>query len=84
MQEIADLASINADETEKIGSVGRALTLRDTPRVWRTLVVALTEDLRLTRPSLKLRRGRHSRLYTANGAPPPRRVNSGRALPFRN
>jgi len=34
MQEIADLASINADETEKIGSIGRAPTLRDTARVW--------------------------------------------------
>jgi hypothetical protein len=35
MQEIADLAFINADETRKIGSVGRAPTLRDTPKVWR-------------------------------------------------
>jgi len=35
IQRIADLASINADETEKIGSVGPAPTLRDTPRVWR-------------------------------------------------
>jgi hypothetical protein len=35
MQEIADLASINADETEKIGSVRRAPTLPDTARVGR-------------------------------------------------